>query len=804
MKIWFKIFFRNAKKNWLNILINILGLTLGLTGLIIVLLYINDEESYNKWNPNKDTIYRASLLLPDGKVFVASTDAEGNAYQEQIPEVIENTFAQPWYDAGIVNTADKKIYLEKIVYGENNFFDFFPFKIVNGNQNKLKESKENAAISQKTARQLFGKQNPIGQRIHFQKRDLFVVAVYKIIEKAYFVPDVFVQFSQKRAVDWGNYNKMLFLKLQDDADIAKVQSDIEKIILKEKYEPAAKDEGISLEKLLEKYGAVNTIIEPLADIRLHSIAKNGGPEGTGNYKLLLVLLALSVLLIVISCVNFINLSIASAAQRAKEVGVKKNLGLSKIDLIKQFTLEIVFQGIVALLIALVLAELILPSFNEFTQKNMQLLHIGILVKVGLITLIISFVLGLIPAIYVSNFKTIEVLKGNFSRSNKGVFIRNLMLTLQIVISGFFIIGVLVIQNQISYLSQKDLGFKGSQILSVSLNNPENKYQKYQLMKKELIKTQGIEAVSNAIINPGHFNSASTNIQYKDKSTTCLSNSVDFNYINFLNLKLLKGRSFSPKFASDTITGIVLNEEAAKRLGIYNNPIGKKVQIGWSVEGKDPNLEVIGMVKDYYVTGFENKIEPMMMLHFNNFGGWTKADMSQVLFKINPENASKTIAIIKNYWQENVEQGYPFTYNFLDKEFAKTYSKHQQQQTLFTILSIAVILIALLGLFALATLTIQQRLKEVAIRKTLGASVKEIMFQLIKNFLKIVVIASVILLPIAYYFMQNWLDNFSYRIDMPIVPYLITPVILAILVFVVVGLKAYQATKIDLIKYLKFE
>ena len=210
-----------------------------------------------------------------------------------------------------------------------------------------------------------------------------------------------------------------------------------------------------------------------------------------------------------------------------------------------------------------------------------------------------------------------------------------------------------------------------------------------------------------------------------------------------------------------------------------------------------------MIKDYHFDGFDTKIAPMFFVLWDNFD-FTKSWMPQIQFKIKPENIDQTIAEIEEFWKQNVDAKYPFTYEFLDQKFAETYDKYQKQQTMFLILSILVILISLLGLFALATLTIQQRLKEVAIRKTLGASVKEIMFQLLKNFLNVVLISSVILIPIAYYFMQNWLNNFVYRIEMPILPFIITPIILIGLVFIVVGLKAYKATKIDLIKYLKFE
>jgi putative ABC transport system permease protein len=295
----------------------------------------------------------------------------------------------------------------------------------------------------------------------------------------------------------------------------------------------------------------------------------------------------------------------------------------------------------------------------------------------------------------------------------------------------------------------------------------------------------------------------TFISHKETSVDVASNFVDYNYIDFAKIKILKGRNFSTQFTSDTITSVIINETCAKRLGIYNNPIGKKVDIGRIPEDDDRQMQVIGMIKDYHFDGFDSKIMPMFIIHWSTLPV-AKQWIYGIQFKVKPENFETTINDIEEFWKENVDNQYPFQHIFLDQKFVDTYEVYQKQQRLFLIVSILVILISLLGLFALATLTIQQRLKEVAIRKTLGASEKEIVTQLVKGFLKITVVASIILIPIAYYFIQNWLENFVYRIDMPIWPFLITPIILLILVFSVVGIKAYLATKIDLIKYLKFE
>jgi putative ABC transport system permease protein len=265
----------------------------------------------------------------------------------------------------------------------------------------------------------------------------------------------------------------------------------------------------------------------------------------------------------------------------------------------------------------------------------------------------------------------------------------------------------------------------------------------------------------------------------------------------INTKIAKGRYFSKDFASDTINSIIFNETAAKRLGMADDPLNKEV----GIDGKKFN--VVGVLKDYHMVGLDKEIRPAFFMYYTGFD-WVRGAMSTVQFKLKPENKEAALAEIERFWTKELEPGYPFSFYYLDQYYNKTHDIYRKQQTLFFILTLVVIFIALLGLFALATLTIEQRLKEVAIRKTLGASVKEIIVQLVKSFIKITGIAIIVLLPIAYYLMQNWLDNFAYRIEMPWWPFIIAPIILLILVFVVVGIKAFNATKVDLIKYLKFE
>ena len=436
IQTWFKIFYRNSKKNWLHILINTLGLTLGFAGLLIVLLFLNDEQSYNMLNPQKENIYRVVHKMPDSEVWDTSTNVEGQKYKEDIPEVESFYLSDSWYDGSVVKTEEKQLYTRNLLRGEAGFFEFFPFEVVEGSTTTFDKSRNHIALSEKQAKLYFGDESAIGKTLSLEGRDFIVTTVYTIEGKHFFMPNLVYQNAKEPTGHWGSFSKSLFLKLTSEADLKSVIKKANDVWYQNAIIPGAKKDGMPVEEYNEKYGT-EIILEPLLDIRLHSTAEEAGPEGKGSYQLILIMLSLSILLIIISCVNFINLSIASATQRAKEVGVKKTLGLSKLALIRQYTLEILFQGILAYAMSLIIVELLLPSFNEFMDKEISILMPSLLLKIAGIVIAISLFIGIIPALYLSKFKSVEVLKGNISRSKKGVFARNVMLGLQFLISGFF-------------------------------------------------------------------------------------------------------------------------------------------------------------------------------------------------------------------------------------------------------------------------------------------------------------------------------------------------------------------------------
>jgi putative ABC transport system permease protein len=415
--------------------------------------------------------------------------------------------------------------------------------------------------------------------------------------------------------------------------------------------------------------------------------------------------------------------------------------------------------------------------------------------------------GLIPALYLSNFKPINTLKGNFARSRQGVWLRNSILTLQLIISSFFIICSLIIHTQVKFMMNKDLGFKGDQAIQINFKktNWENNFnvKKYRWLKSEVAKISGVTDVTGSVNSIGS-GSANASIAKKSTDTTktaqTMLGGMDENFLRFYDVKFLSGRDLDWKKASDTINGAVVNETFAGKLGYnYKTALDKEFFTGWDGKKK---YKILGVVQDINYAGVEQEVMPIV--YFNYDRNWVKNNMNNIQIKLSGNDIDGTLERIKEFWLTKAEPGYPYEFQFIDKQFAKTFEKFQKQQTLFTILNIVVLVIALLGLFALSSLLIEQKLKDVAIKKTLGADERTIVWDLTKRFLIICVIAVLISIPFGYYAMNEWLKDFSYRIDMPIWPYALSLALLLTLTFMVVSFKAYRATKINLVKYLKYE
>lgn len=800
---WLKIALINYKKNWLSTFINLFGLTIGLTGFMLILMHWNDEESYERWNPKKDNIYAFQSYSKKENSYGNNISVPMARRAKEVIPGVEDYVLLGSSGIGVkMITKNKTAFQQDGMSASESFFNFFPFKLVAGSYKDALKGASTIALSTAAAKNVFGKTNVAGESVKFDDKNYIVTAVYELPkENSQVKPEFLINPVENIKNDensWGNFSYGCFIMLKKGTDPVTVQKKFVKDIFEYRAALDGKSSGLSVQQYMDLYGPTDSLLTPLDEMKLHVKASwFSNPD----FKTLMILFTLSVLIVILSAINFINLKTAQASQRAKEIGVRKAIGSTKTDLVLQFLLETFVICMASYLLSLALTELLLPGFNKFYNKEIKMNDWHIYLYSFGMVMIVTLISGLIPAIYLSNFKAIETLKGNFARSKHGAWLRNGILTLQLIISSFFIIGGLIVNQQVNYMMNKDLGYNGKQVIMINFseNNPKP-WLKYERLKTEMKKIQGVNDVSYGEAVPGSGRYGSSNMDFRDKSIQAQHGSMDFNYLKFLNVKLKKGRWLDPNLASDTISNILVNEAFVRKFGWNDDEALKNlIQPGFD----DKKYKIVGIVKDFNLRNLKTEIEPVVFFHYKQTG-WKRFNVYNIQLKIDPNDIDGTVKRLKTYWQTHVEPGYPFDYYFLDQKFAKTFKVYQKQQLLFTILNAMVLMVALLGLFALSSLMIEQKLKDVAIRKTLGASDHTLVFGLTRQFLWIAVIAVLISVPICYYLMNEWLKDFAYRIDMPVWPFIASFLILLGLTFAVVSIKAYKATKVDLVKYLKYE
>jgi putative ABC transport system permease protein len=515
LKNWINIFIYHLKNNKLFTALNVLGLSIGIAGIIFAILYWNDEQSYNDWNPNKDRVFQ-SIYKNGPTDYMTTNVAPLEAYlKTDFNEIESYCYFRDWYYEEIVQYKNKKEIL-KITNAQNTFFDMFPFYFIQGNAKTALKDNTSIAISKATAEKLFGSENPMGKIVAHSGKKLVVRGVYLVPGNSSIQPDAVIDFMDKDLLqnkeEWSNFNYGLLLKLKKPNDKDRVVAKIEKILYENREVKWAKEQGITTEEWSKKngYDAMKNFLEPLATARLYSIA-DGYPEGKGNLQFLMIMVGLSVLILILSLFNYINLATASAIKRAKEVGVRKIIGASKANIIQQFIFETILITMFSIFLALVIVELSLPYYNEFLGKNLVIYGSQFYLQLLFIFIITIVVAGIFPAVYVSNFETLKVLKGNFGRSKSGIWLRNSMLILQFSIATFFIVGSYIVYQQIQFISTKDLGFKGEQVLSITYRNKikwgEDNYKKkfynrYAMIKAEIYKMKGVEQVATGAFRFG--------------------------------------------------------------------------------------------------------------------------------------------------------------------------------------------------------------------------------------------------------------------------------------------------------------
>ena len=753
IKNFFKITFRNLWRHKGFSIINILGLAVGMAACFLIFLYVSFEKSYDSFHSKSANIYRlvTDVKTPSETIHAGITSwPMGPNIKADFPEVEAATRVQR--TGMLITKADKKFQEENVLYADSTFFRLFDFNLIKGNSQTVLKDPLSVVLTKSAAKKYFGEADPVGETLSLY--DYYPAKITGVIEdlpqNSHIKADLVVSMSTltqtiNPGVDeqWSNFDATTYLLLRPGTNAALLQKKFPHFL-----------ERHTGKEMRESKMNFTLFLEPLKDVYMN--AERDDSIENGNRTNVYIFSIVAVFILLIACFNFINLTTARSTERAKEVGIRKVVGAERAQLVRQFIGESLVLSLMAFVVALGLAALFLPQFNElagkrvsegvFSNLNHLLLLFSAAVGFGLLA-------GIYPSLVLSSFKPIVVLKGRFATGARGIALRKGLVVVQFTISIALIIGTIVVYNQMKYMRNQDLGFKKEQTLVLDTQGDEGK----NALKNELSKLAQVKAASLSSSVPGGPNSKAYSEIENNKGDLQVANVdlyfVDFDYIPQYKIKMVAGRPFSRDFATDTTEAMVINEAAAKFFG-YNSPaeaIGKRFK-QWGREGK-----IIGVIKDFHFRSLQETIVPLSMR--------IEPSRSNLLsVQVDAAQLPATIAAIEANWKTIVPR-MPFSYYFLDEFFDRQYRSEERFGKLFLYFAILAIFISCLGLLGLVAYSTVQRTKEIGVRKVMGASVSSIINLLSRDLLQLVLISFFIAAPLAWYFMYQWLQNFAYRTNL---------------------------------------
>lgn len=802
---YFKIAWRNLLRNRAFSAINIIGLAIGLASCMLISLYVLDELSFDRYNEKADQIVRVVFKgsMNGGKINESHVmPPVAQALKNDYPEVLDATrLRQGGYPKVLVG--DQQFTGDAMAFVDSNFLRVFTFPLAEGNAKTVLLEPKSVVITQKLAEKYYGKLNVVGNILKFKGAD----EPYKITGVMEEMPrnshlhyDMLISMSgleEARSTSWMQSEFFTYLVLQKGYDYKMLEAKLPLSVDKYMGPQIQKAMGMSISDFRKSGNNVGLFLQPLTKIHLYS---DFGYDlaAAGDIKYVYIFGAVAVIMLIIACINFMNLSTAGASKRAREVGVRKVMGSEKKELVWQFLLESVLLTSISLILATVLGFAALPLFNTLSGKDLtfQLEHLSSLLPALLFFgLIVGVLAGSYPAFFLSSFKPIEVLKGKFTSDRGSLSLRSGLVVVQFFISIILIIGTAVIYQQLKFIQNKKLGYEKDQVLVFSEAWALGKNQ--ETFRAELLKDPRVVNVSTSGYVPAGPSYNNNYLVYPDERSSTLVHTlryeVDADYIPTLGMKMAYGRNFSKEFGNDT-TKIILNETAASALGLKNNALDHTIS-RTSSEGNKSTYQVIGVVKDFHFKSLHEKITPLVMTLGTGAG--------TMIVKIRPAHTKELLASMTQLWNSfKPEQS--FSYTFLDERFNNTYQAEQKTGLILGIFAGLTIFVACLGLFGLATFTAQQRTKEIGVRKVLGASVGSIVMLLSSEFLKLVGIALVIASPAAWYIMTEWLQDFEYKISIEWSVFGLAGLLAVAVALLTISYQSIKTALIDPVKSIRME
>lgn len=788
LRSYIKIAYRNLIRNRTFSAINIVGLALGMASSLLIFLWIQDELSVGTQYENATNLYRVmENEIADGRI-VTDEDTPGilaDELKRKLPEVI--------YAAGFSSpeqhllTAGDKVTKQTGNFVGADWFRMYSIPLLAGTAATALNSSNNLAISKKVAETYFGNaQMALGKSIRFDNStDYQVTAVFDDLpanapDKYDFLLNWDKYLKREPWLNtWENGGPATRLQLHPNADPAKVSTKL-KTFLKGRNKDISKTFDIQL------------FLQPETEAYLYSNFKNGQRDG-GRIDYIRLFTIVSVFLLLIASINFMNLSTARSVKRAREVGVRKVVGAERGSLIGQFMGEALLLTILALVVAVVLVSLLLPAFNQLTDKHLLLplsqpsfwlLLVGLLIATGALA-------GSYPALFLSSLNPVRVLKGTLRFGAGAQLFRRGLVVFQFTLSMLMIVGTVVIYRQLQYIQTKNLGYDRANLITI--RSEGELARNYQTFKQELLRMSGIQSISHMHTSPLYNGNTTDGVQWVGKDPTLAiqfnNTAVGYDFAKTMKVKLVRGRDFSPSFGTDS-TNYLINESAAKRIG-YKDPVGQPLTFGHR-PGK-----IVGLIEDFHFNSLHVPIRPLVIRLAENW------NYDNILIRSQPGQTKQALASLEALYRK-LNPKFPFSYSFVDSEYQRLYKSETVVGTLATLFACMAIFIACLGLFGLAAFTAEQRTKEIGVRKVLGASVASIVTLLSKDFVKLVLIAIVISSPIAWYVMNQWLQGFAYKIDIAWWVFALAGVLAMGIALLTVSFQSIKAALMNPVKSLRSE
>ena len=788
LRSYIKIAWRNLWKNKTFSFINILGLALGMACSLLIMIWVQSELHMDRFHQNDSQLYRVMENQQYTGVLNTFASTPGILAENIVKDIPEIQLAsQMLWEESPLFTVGSTFEKEKGRYVQGDFLTMFSFPLKEGNPKTALKRPDGLVISQKLADKYFKGQDPIGKTVRIDnKDDVMVTGVLANIPETSSLKFDFLmsydhwQKANKWSKDWGNNGPRCYVLLAPNTSIDRVNAKIKSYIKAKK-----KDSNVDL--FLQNYG----------DSYLHSNWEAGKQNG-GRIEYVKTFSIVAIFILAIACINFMNLATARSVKRSKEVGVRKVVGAYKNSLIGQFLGESMLITLLSLVFSVLLVLLILPVFNTLTEKHLSLdfsdpTFLLLLVSLSVIT---GLVAGSYPALFMSSLNPVIILKGSLKFKASATYFRKGLVVLQFGLSILLILGTIVVYRQIQYIQTKNLGYDRENLLYMPLEGDLQK--NFQAFRQDLEQQPGIKSVTCAQSDPLEVGSSTQGVKWPGKDTTQLmlfsQNSISYDYIKTMGIKLLDGRDFSPAFSTDT-SNYLINEASARKMG-YKDPVGKEMTM-WDKKGK-----IIGLMKDFHFNSLHTAIEPLI-LRLQRGVSDTTNNWGSVLVRTQAGQTKQAVASMEAAFKR-FNPHFPFKYSFTDQEFANLYKAENTVSKLSSYFAFLAIFISCLGLFGLATFTAEQRTKEIGIRKVLGASVTNLVGMLSKEFIQLVLMAAFIAFPLGWYFLSGWLEKYAYRIDFEWWYFLVAITAAVLIALVTVSFQSIKAALMNPVKSLRSE